>query len=262
MSRLPLPARWLWSIATASLLALVIGWLAMANHTTRSSTSTTPSRYSTRHGHSAASSSERAQSPTGNSALTRDIAALNAASPPPPGATPAPITGLADKQPDLYAAEFVRRLMTQHYDTSRDSQIRWVQSESGQTHDPAVVGLVPANLRGRLATYSVTVETPGDNPIPEVATWDRLGRVHASTTATIQNVEEPLAWTNAVADGNVQDPGLTAREVTATVIRHVGHEKSSYSVDLTLNLEGPPSYPTWRFVTLVTYTSIPLGPAS
>ncbi|MFC6706839.1 hypothetical protein [Flexivirga alba] len=261
MSRLPLPARWLWSTAAVSLLALVVGWLAMANHANRSSTAATPARYSSTGGHPAASSSEAAKSPVGNSALAQDIAALNAASAPPTGAAPPPITGLASKQPDLYAAEFVRRLLTQHYDTPRDSQIRWVQSESGQTHDPTVVGLVPPNLRGRLATYSVTAENPGDNPIPDAATWARLGHAHASTTVTVQNVEEPLAWTNAVADGKVQDPGVTAREVAATVTRHVGHERSSYSVDLTLNLEGPPAYPTWRFVTLVTYTSIPLGPS-
>lgn len=187
---------------------------------------------------------------------------MQAAAPPPAGATPARIAGVATKQLDLYAAEFVRRLLTQRYDTPRDAQIRWVHSESGQTHDPSVVGLVPDKLRGRLATYSVTAGAPGDNPIPDAATWARLGHVHAFTTVTVQNVEEPLAWTNAVADGNVQDPGLTAREVTATVTRHVGHEKSSYSVDLALNPEGPPSYSTWRFITLVTYTSIPLARAS
>lgn len=262
MSRLPMPARWLWTMAMVSLLALLFGWLAMANHPNRSSTTAMPALRSPRGGHSAANPSEPAQPPAGGSALARDIAALNAASPPPPGATPAAITGLTTKQPDLYAAEFVRRLLSQYYDTSRDDQIRWVQSESGQTRDPAVVGLVPPNLRDRLATYSVTAATQGDNPIPDAATWASLGHVHAFTTVTILNVDEPLAWADAIADGKVQDPGVTAREVAATVTRHIRHETYSYSVDLTLNLEGPPSYPTWRFITLVTYTSIPLGPSS
>lgn len=262
MSRVPLPARWICSMATASLLVVLIGWLSLANHTNRSSTQATPSRYSRPASHPGPSSSEPIRSSTGDSALARDIAALNADSPPLPGDVPAQIKGISSKQPDLYAAEFVRRLLTQHYDTSRDDQIRWVQTESGQTRDPAVVGLVPPNLRSRLASYSVTAGAPGDNPIPDAATWSRLGRVHAFTTVTIRSVDEPLAWTEAVTDGKVQDPGLTAREVAATVTRHLGHETYSYSVDLALNLEGPPSYPSWRFVTVVTYTSIPLGPSS
>jgi hypothetical protein len=37
------------------------------------------------------------------------------------------------RQPDLYAAAFVRELLTQDYKTGRDQLLAWVQSESAQS---------------------------------------------------------------------------------------------------------------------------------
>lgn len=170
------------------------------------------------------------------------------------------IQGEAAQQPDLYAAEFVRRLLTQDYRTDRESLVRWVDAESATTREPLVVGLIPAELRDRYAVFSVTdaVDTPA--PIPTATEWEALGVQRGYTSVTIDRVEEPLAWTNAVASGRITDPGITGRDVSATVVRHLivdGKERAAkFSVALSLNLEGPPTRPTWGFVAAVTYTSI------
>lgn len=185
----------------------------------------------------------------------------------PTGGSSAPlIAGEATTQPDLYAAEFVRRLLTQDYDTPRGAHLAWVQAESTPTSDPLVVGLVPADLRDRFAVYSVTDTSDGPAPVPTEAQWVALAAAHASTTVRIDRVVEPTAWANAVRAGRITDPGTTARLVAATVTRHTttaGHERTeTFSVALSLNLEGPPSRADWRFVTAVTYTAIPMGGSS
>lgn len=81
---------------------------------------------------------------------------------------------------------------------------------------------------------------------------------HAYTAVTIDRVEEPFGWTNAVASGRISDPGATARQVTATVTRHTGTTVSPavFSVSVTLNLEGPPARRDWGFVAVISYRSI------
>ncbi len=175
------------------------------------------------------------------------------------------ITGDATQQPDLYAAEFVRRLLTQDYRRPRIEHLSWVQAESAQTTEPLVVGLVPKDLRGRLAVYSVT-EAAGQAPaVSGAKEWLALGVQHGYTTVRIDRVEEPMAWSTAVSSGRISDPGVTGREVSATVTLHylkAGRPASATSsVDMTLNLEGPPSRPSWGFVTAVTYSSLPVGAA-
>ncbi len=94
-----------------------------------------------------------------------------------PVVAPAPdtarISGETATQPDLYAAEFVRRLLTQRYDQPRAAHLAWVQAESAPTTEPLVVGLVPERLRDRLAVYSVTTGYPTDAPVPDA---ERVGR--------------------------------------------------------------------------------------
>jgi hypothetical protein len=192
-----------------------------------------------------------------------EIARLRAA----PAVSPADagdrISGETATQPDLYAAEFVRRLLTQDYRKPRAQHLAWVQSEAASSTEPLVVGLVPAELRDRLAVFSVTTRDGSTAPIPTAGEWDALGRQHGFTTVTIDRVTEPLAWTNAVASGRITDPGITGREVAATTTRHTrdarGDHTSRFSVALRLNLEGPPTRDTWGFVTAVTYTAIPLS---
>ena len=107
---------------------------------------------------------EPTASPDG--AAAADLARLAQAPPVAPAPSSEAITGEAAQQPDLYAAEFVRRLLTQDYTTPRGALLSWVQLESAQTSEPLVVGLVPPALRSRMAVDSVTDTTdrPGADP--------------------------------------------------------------------------------------------------
>jgi hypothetical protein len=91
----------------------------------------------------------------------------------------------------------------------------------------------------------------------------RLAALDGYTTVTDVRVSEPLAWSNAVDAGRITDPGVTARQVTATVTLHTtvsGRPQTSrYSVSLTADFEGPPSQPSWGFVNVVLYTSLKEG---
>ena len=183
------------------------------------------------------------------------------------GATRQPlITGGPASQPDLFAGEFVRRLFTQDYNTPRADLLAWVQAESTPVADPLVVGLVPSGLRDRFAVYSVTDTSDGPSPVPTAPEWAALTAGHATTTVRIDRVLEPDAWSNAVQAGRITDPGTTARLVAATLTRHTGEAgrrgTETFSVAVSLNLEGPPTRADWRFVTAVTYTVVPLVGAS
>ncbi|WP_330474627.1 hypothetical protein [Terrabacter sp. C0L_2] len=195
--------------------------------------------------------------------VAADIERLRTVSWVAPPTREARIAGDVAQQPDLYAAEFVRRLLTQDYRRPRAEHLAWVQAESAQTSEPLVVGLVPKELRSRLAVYSVT-EAAGQTPaVPGTREWVAFGIQHAYTTVHIEHVEEPMAWSTAVSSGRISDPGVTGREVSATVTHHylkAGRATSSTSsVAMTLNLEGPPSRESWGFVTAVTYSSLPVS---
>lgn len=174
--------------------------------------------------------------------------------------TTSTIPGDAAQQPDLYAAEFVRRLLTQDYRAPRDAHLAWVQAESAQTLEPLVVGLIPTELRDRYALFSVTDATDSPTPVPNEEEWQGLGLQHGYTTVAIDRVEEPLAWTNAVASGRITDPGITGRDVSATVVRHLSIDGkpriTTFSIAISLNLEGPPTRDRWGFVAAISYTAI------
>jgi hypothetical protein len=173
------------------------------------------------------------------------------------------IVGDATKQPDLYAAEFTRRLLTQDYRNPRQVLLSWVQGESAPTPEPLVVGLVPPELRDRWAVFSVTDATDGPTPIPTFGEWARLAEQAGTSTVRIQRVTEPMAWTNAVESGRITDPGITARivsaEVTRTTVVDGRTRRAVTSVELGLEFEGPPTRDQWSFVGAVTYTAIPVG---
>ncbi|WP_457256508.1 hypothetical protein [Pedococcus sp. P5_B7] len=169
------------------------------------------------------------------------------------------ITGAAAQQPDLYAAEFLRRLLTRDYTRPREEHLRWVQAESATTTEPLVIGLVPDHLRDRFAVWSVTDATDGPAPVPSAAEWARLGASRTIDTVTVERVQEPTAWIGAVQAGRITDPGITARQVSATVIRRTGATTQTVSVSTSLNLEGPPVRPTWGVVAVITYTAIPVS---
>lgn len=170
-----------------------------------------------------------------------------------------PISAEARSHPDLYAAEFARRLLTQDYRSSREDLLAWVHSESAESSDPLVVGLVPKELRHKLAVFSVSDSADGAAPVPPAVEWERLAAAGAFTTARVQRVTEPLAWTTAVEAGRITDPGLTARVVSAEASFHVQGRIEVFSVELSLEFEGPPVRGDWGFVGAVTYTSMPAG---
>jgi hypothetical protein len=201
--------------------------------------------------------------PPGADQASVELARLRSAQPVPSGPAGHRIHGDLAQQPDLYAAEFVRRLLTQDYRQPRSDHLAWVQSESAQTSEPLVVGLVPLELRPRLAVYSVSDTTAQPAPVPSRSEWAALGLQNAYTTVRVERVEEPMAWSNAVASGRISDPGITGRQVLATVTLHYTHDgrdaTSTSSVAMTLNIQGPPTRSSWGFVTAVTYTTVPMS---
>lgn len=195
-------------------------------------------------------------------ALRRTIANLRSM----PKTTPATsrahraIDGPAARQPDLYAAAFTRALLTQDYRTPRSDLLAWVQSQSAASTEATVVGLIPKELRPKLAVASVQEGFDGAGPVPARGVWDTLAGLHGHTSVLIQRVIEPVAWSAAVANGTITDPGVTAREVDAEVRLHtVDHgrpQQQRYSVAVTMNLEGPPARDTYGLVMVVNYKSV------
>jgi hypothetical protein len=167
------------------------------------------------------------------------------------------------RQPDLYAAAFVRELLTQDYRTSRDQLLAWVQSESAQSTEPLVVGLTPAALRPAMAIASVQDGINGPSPVPTQNDWTRLAGRQGHTTVKIQHVSEPLSWASAVAAAQITDPGVTARQVDAEVTLQttdLGKATTQrYSVALVINLEGPPVRDGYGFVAAITYNLVAVG---
>jgi hypothetical protein len=73
------------------------------------------------------------------------------------------------------------RLLTQNYQQPRADLVSWVQAESASSTEPRVVGLVPENLRPKLAVYSVTESSDGSAvPVPSPAIWPRVCLGHSS----------------------------------------------------------------------------------
>jgi hypothetical protein len=249
--------------ATIGLLTLACG--TVLHHTSPPTVGSEAGQTHQRPRVTATTTPSRASSAPGTDAhaAEQDLKHLRAVEPVKARGAPRPISGDRAHQPDLYAAEFVRRLLTQDYRSPRQTHLAWVQTESAQTTEPLVVGLVPPELRDRLAVYSVSDAADGPSPVPTEQEWGQLAAAGSYTSVQIQHVTEPLAWTNAVADGRITDPGITGREVAALVTRHTsgpgGDRPQRFSVAMTLNLEGPPARATWGFVTAVTYASIPIG---
>jgi hypothetical protein len=167
------------------------------------------------------------------------------------------VSSQAREQPDLYVAAFTAELLTQDYRTSRDDLLAWVQSESAPSTEPLVVGLTPVSLRGRLALWSVQDDTGSPAIVPNRNAWAALAERRGYTTVQIQKVTEPVSWADAVAGGQITDPGVTAREIDAEVTLHTTDNgppvTAASSVALTIQLEGPPARGGYGFVVAVIY---------
>jgi hypothetical protein len=144
-----------------------------------------------------------------HSELEESINRMRAVPPVPPATSGryAAVSAQARQQPDLYAAAFVRQLLTQDYRTDREQLLAWVQAESAQSTDPLVVGLTPVELRGRMAVASVQDGVNGPAPVPSHSHWADLAARQGHTTVQIQRVIEPLNWASAVAGGQITEPG-------------------------------------------------------
>jgi hypothetical protein len=167
------------------------------------------------------------------------------------------VSSQARLQPDLYAAAFTTQLLTQDYRTGRGQLLAWVQSETAPSTEPLVVGLTPVGLRGRLALWSVQDDTGSPAIVPSPGAWTALAARRGYATVQIQKVTEPVSWAAAVADGQITDPAVTARQVDAEVTLHTtnhGHATATRSsVSLTVQLEGPPARGGYGFVVAVIY---------
>jgi len=205
-----------------------------------------------------------ALNPAQSTAVSSDIALLRSAPVVRPRVSrqhPA-IAGDATHQPDLYARAFALGLLTQDYRTPRADLLSWVQSESAQSTEPRVVGLVPEDLRQKFAVYSVTESADGSAvPIPSPTDWQSWAKLRAYTRVQIQGVTESPKWSQAVAAGELTDPGITSRDVTALVVTHwtqAGAQRTAArSVFLSIDMEGPPTRSGYGFVNSVIYRSVP-----
>ena len=224
-------------------------------------------------GHVAAGSSSPTTSLPGASSLTAEqqtglqqsLARMRAQIPVTPSTStqyPA-VSSQARQQPDLYAAAFTRELLTQDYRTSRDQLLAWVQSESAQSTEPLVVGLTPVELRARLALWSVQDDTGSPAIVPNQRVWAALAARQGYTTVQIQKVTEPVSWADAVAGGQITDPGVTARQVDAELTLQTTDQGKTtlehFSVSLVINLEGPPVRDGYGLVTTITYNVAAMG---
>jgi len=165
------------------------------------------------------------------------------------------------QQPDLYARAFATQLLTQDYRGSRAELLAWVQAESAASSEPTVIGLVPVELRGRLAVWSVVDAPDGARtPIPSETEWAAWARRNAYTTVAVTRVSTPVKWAAAVGAGQLTDPGITSRSVDAQVTTHWRDGKAEKtfveSVTLAINLEGPPSRAGYGFVDAVTFDAV------
>ena len=135
-----------------------------------------------------------------------------------------------------------------------------MQSESAQSTEPLVVGLTPIELRPTMALASVLDGVNGPSPVPNQSDWAQLAGRQGRTTVRIQRVSEPVSWATAVANGQISDPGVTARQVDAEVTLQTTDlgkvTEQKFGVALVINLEGPPAGDRYGFVAAITHNVV------
>jgi hypothetical protein len=255
-------ARRTWVLAATALVVLSVVAVAViagghssppsTGHSATGGWSPTPSRAPSLPGASSLTAGQQSD-------LQQSLTAMRAQTPVTPSTSarhPA-VSSQARLQPDLYAATFTRQLLTQDYRSSRDQLLAWIQSETARSTEPLVVGLTPVELRTRLALWSVQDDTGSPAIVPSRSYWAALAESQGYTTVQIQKVTEPVAWADAVATGQITDPGVTARQIDAQVTLHTTDHgqaiTAASSVALTIQLEGPPARGGYGFVVAVIY---------
>jgi hypothetical protein len=267
IARLSLRRRWVLGATGVLILGLVTVWITATGQTSTTSTSL-PARGGSGPTRMAAQPSFGPGSLTSEQQrdLKQSINRMRALAAVEPATTPQypAVSGQARQQPDLYAAAFAGELLTQDYRTSsRQDLLAWVQSESAQSTDPLVVGLTPSELRDRMAVASVQDGVNGLAPVPSQSDWAKLAGRQGHTTVQIQHVSEPVSWATAVANAQITDPGVTARQVDAEVTLQTTDQGKTtlerFSVSLVINLEGPPIRDGYGFVAAITYNAAAMG---
>jgi hypothetical protein len=213
-------------------------------------------------------SDPRADGPGYNVLSAEERARLAAA----PDVAPATTTLLppipaADRvQPDLYARAFLTALFTHPYvGVTRDQMLAWVQAQ--QASSPFISGGTPSVLN-RLLVESASDpawSNGGFAALPDEAGWAQAvaGRAHVRIDRLTCVL--PLDWETAISSGDITDPGLTARLVSADMTMtwtDGGRPKTQrFSVALTLLLEGPPTARRYGVV-VIAATNVVQGASS
>jgi len=198
----------------------------------------------------------------------RELSMLAAAPDVTPATTPPlpPIPPSDRTQPDLYARAFVTGLFIHPYTgVTRAQMLAWVQTQ--QALSPFITGGTSAELN-RLLVESASDpawSNHGVAALPDDSGWAQAVAGRTSVHIDRLTCLTPPDWETAISDGNITDPGLTARLVSADMTmtwNDGGKPKSQkFSTALTMLLEGPPTASQYGVV-VIADTSVVQGASS
>jgi len=179
---------------------------------------------------------------------SRELSMLDAAPDVAPATTPLlpPIPSSDRTQPDLYARAFFTALFTHPYPgVTRQQMLAWVQAQ--QAVSPFITGGTPAALNRLLveSASDTAWSNSGYAALPDDAGWAQAVAGRADVRIDRLTCLTPPDWETAISDGDITDPGLTSRLVSADMTMtwtDGGHRKTQrLSAALTLLLGGPPT---------------------
>src|SRR5262249_28790860 len=153
--------------------------------------------------------------------------ARTAPSTPPPAATPSPSWPTSSTAPlaptlpqttsaDVYAEAVANTLWNVDYArTSRDAVLAFWRA---QLSPVLPAGTPPGTALGQAQAAAMSTLA---GLIPSAGTWSTLAGDRTVSSFRVTGVTEPPGWVEAISNGQIVDPGLTAREV-------IGVQKLSY----------------------------------
>ncbi len=177
-----------------------------------------------------------------------------------------PIPAADRTQPDLYARAFFTALFTHPWaKVTRHQMLAWVQAQ--QAASPFITGGTTAQLN-RLLVESATDpawNNSGYAVLPDDAGWAQAVAGRAGVRLAHLICMIPPQWEAAISDGDITDPGLTERLVSADLTMtwtDSGHRKTQqFSFALSLLLEGPPTTGQYGVV-VIADTTVTQGASS
>ncbi len=198
----------------------------------------------------------------------RELSLLAAAPKVAPATTPLlpPIPPSDRTQPDLYARAFFTALFTHPYTgVTRAQMLAWVQTQ--QALSPFITGGTLAELNQLLveSASDPAWSNHGVATLPDDSGWAQAVAGRASVRIDRLTRLTPPDWEAAISDGDITDPGLTARLVSADMTmtwNDSGMRKTQkFSTVLTMLLEGPPTASQYGVV-VIADTSVVQGASS